>query len=284
MNELNLELNKYKKKITDLEYDKSLLLQRNKLLEKELESLTNKYNALKNELLDIEQHINFCKENQLQIIDLSQKDQINQKEINIENFSSFKRKIKTLLEYDNNFMEMNSDTTLLNMIIDYIQTIKKENLELRQNLENLNKLNYYNNNNFNNININENKNMNISFPIDYKKKVNSGNIGVGFENDSFITDDKVNLIRKNNSKNNNFSSNLRNIFEKNNNLNENYENIEKICMNSRRCLNNLMNNAEKMEKAFLNDNEFLKLPSKSKNNNINYLNSLNQHRLCHKYI
>ena len=138
----------YKKKITDLEYDKSLLLQRNKLLEKEVESLTNKYNALKNELLDIEQHINFCKENQLQIIDLSQKDQINQKEINIDNFSSFKRKIKTLLEYDNNFMEMNSDTTLLNMIIDYIQTIKKENLELRQNLENLNKLNYYNNNNF----------------------------------------------------------------------------------------------------------------------------------------
>ena len=252
MYELKLELNKYKKKITDLEYDKSLLLQRNKLLEKELESLTNKYNGLKNELLDIEQHINFCKENQLQIIDLSQKEQINQKEINKENFYSFKRKIKTLLEYDNNFMEMNSDTTILNMIIDYIQTIKNENLELRQKLENLNKLNCYNNNNFNNININENINMDISSGIDNKKKVNSGNIGVGFENDSFITNDKENIIRTNN-----FSSNLRNIFEKNNNLDENYENIEKICLNSKRCLNNLMNNAEKMEKAFLNDDEFL---------------------------
>ena len=148
MNE-KLEQNKYIKKITNLEYDKSLLLQRNKLLEKELKSLINKYNSLKNELLDIEQHINFCKENQLQIIDLPQKDQINQKEINPENFCVFKRKINTLLEYDDEFMKINSDITVFNMIIDYIQAIKKENLELRQNLENLNKLKNQNNNNFN---------------------------------------------------------------------------------------------------------------------------------------
>jgi len=46
-------------------------------------------------------------------------------------------------------MKINSDITVFNMIIDYIQAIKKENLELRQNLENLNKLKNQNNNNFN---------------------------------------------------------------------------------------------------------------------------------------
>ena len=78
MNNPELEEDNYRKKIEDLEYEKSSLLQKNKLLEKKLESLTNKYNELKNELLDIEQHINFCKENQLRIIDLSQNDQNNQ--------------------------------------------------------------------------------------------------------------------------------------------------------------------------------------------------------------
>ena len=51
-------------------------------------------------------------------------------------------------------------------------------------------------------------------------------------------------------------------------------------MNSKRCLNNLMSNTEKMEKAFLDDDEFFKLSHKSNNNNnMNYLNSLKKHRL-----
>ena len=288
MNNLELEEDNYRKKIEDLEYEKSSLLQKNRLLEKKLESLTNKYNELKNELLDIEQHINFCKENQLRIIDISQKDQSNQKEINANNFYTFKSKIKTILEYGDDFMKIGSDTIIFNMIIDDIKDIKNENLELKQSLEDLNKLNYYNKNNinYNNFNFNENMNMDKLSPITYKKNVNVGNMRVGLENDSFISDDKEKILRNNNNYINNYDNtyNMNNQPYMNNNLDENFENIERRCINSNRHLNNLINNVDNM-KAFLNDIDYNELPP-SKNNytNKNYLSSINKHRLCHKYI
>ena len=288
MNNLELEEDNYRKKIEDLEYEKSSLLQKNKLLEKKLESLTNKYNELKNELLDIEQHINFCKENQLRIIDLSQNDQNNQTELNANNFYTFKSKIKTILEYGDDFMKIGSDTIIFNMIIDDIKDIKNENLELKQSLEDLNKLNYYNKNNinYNNFNYNENINMDKLSPITHKKNINVGNMGLGLENDSFISDDKEKILRNNKNYINNYDNayKVKNQPYMNNNLDENYENIEKRCINSNRHLNNLINNVDNM-KAFLNDMEFNELPpSQNKYSNMNYLSSINKHRLCHKYI
>ena len=288
MNNPELEEDNYRKKIEDLEYEKSSLLQKNRLLEKQLESLTNKYNELKNELLDIEQHINFCKENQLRIIDLSQNDQNNQTELNANNFYTFKSKIKTILEYGDDFMKIGSDTIIFNMIIDDIKDIKNENLELKQSLEDLNKLNYYNKNNINNNNFNFNENINMDklSPITYKKNVNVGNMGLGLENDSFISDDKEKILRNNNNYINNYDNtyNMNNQPYMNNNLDENFENIERRCINSNRHLNNLINNVDNM-KAFLNDIDYNELPP-SKNNytNKNYLSSINKHRLCHKYI
>ena len=288
MNNPELEEDNYRKKIEDLEYEKSSLLQKNRLLEKKLESLANKYNELKNELLDIEQHINFCKENQLRIIDLSQNDQNNQTEINANNFYTFKSKIKTILEYGDDFMKIGSDTIIFNMIIDDIKDIKNENLELKQSLEDLNKLNYYNKNNINNNNFNFNENINMDklSPITYKKNVNVGNMGLGLENDSFISDDKEKILRNNKNYINNYDNayKVKNQPYMNNNLDENYENIEKRCINSNRHLNNLINNVDNM-KAFLNDMEFNELPpSQNKYSNMNYLSSINKHRLCHKYI
>ena len=289
MNNLQLEESIYRKKISELEFEKSFLLQRNKLLEKKLESLTKKYNELKNELFDIEQHINFCKENQLQIIDLSQKAQNNQTEVNPNNFYVFKNKIKTILEYGDDFMKIDSDSTVFNMIIDDIKDIKNENLELKQNLEDLNKLNYYNNNNNfnNNFNVNDNINLDIPSPITNKKNPNIGNMIIGLENDSFISDDREKILKNNNNYINNYSNtyDMNNQPIMNNNLVENYENIEKRCLNSKRNLNNLINSVENMQKAFLNDNEFNQLPpSNNKFSNVNYLSSINKHRLCHKYI
>ena len=63
MSEFESEI--FEKKIKDLEFEIIFLSQKNNLLEKKLESITNQYNDLKNELLDIEEHISFCKENQL---------------------------------------------------------------------------------------------------------------------------------------------------------------------------------------------------------------------------
>jgi len=291
MNNLELEENYYRKKIADLEFENSSLLQKNKLLEKKLESLTNKYNELKNELLDIEHHINFCKENQLRIIDLSQNAQNNQTEINANNFFTFKSKIKTILEYGDDFMKIDSNNTIFNMIIDDIKDIKNENLELKQSLEDLNKLNYYNNNNINynnnnDFNVNDNINMNKLSPITYKKNVNVGNMGLGLENDSFISDDKEKILRNNKNYLKNYDNiyNVNNQPYMNNNIDENYENIERRCINSNRQLNNLINNVDNM-KAFLNNIEFNELPpSKNKYTNTNYLSSINKHRLCHKYI
>ena len=57
---LEIQNQEFIKKITDLEFENSLLSQKNKNLEQKLESLTIKYNDLKKELFDIEQHINFC--------------------------------------------------------------------------------------------------------------------------------------------------------------------------------------------------------------------------------
>ena len=146
INQLEIKNNEFIKKITDLEFEKSLLSQKNKLLEKKLESLTKKYNELQKELIDIETHIDFCKENQIQIVDLAQKDQSNQKEINQNNFYNFKNKIKILFEYDDDFLNIESDSTVFNMIIDNIKNIQNDNLNLRRTLEDLKGLIEKNNN------------------------------------------------------------------------------------------------------------------------------------------
>ena len=180
-------------------------------------------------------------------------------------------------------MKIGSDTIIFNMIIDDIKDIKNENLELKQSLEDLNKLNYYNKNNinYNNFNFNENINMDKLSPITYKKNDNVGNMGLGLENDSFISDDKEKILRNNKNYINNYDNayKVKNQPYMNNNLDENYENIEKRCINSNRHLNNLINNVDNM-KAFLNDMEFNELPpSQNKYSNMNYLSSINKHRL-----
>ena len=185
-------------------------------------------------------------------------------------------------------MKIGSDKIIFNMIIDDIKDIKNENLELKQSLEDLNKLNYYNKNNinYNNFNYNENINMDKLSPITHKKNINVGNMGLGLENDSFISDDKEKILRNNKNYINNYDNayKVKNQPYMNNNLDENYENIEKRCINSNRHLNNLINNVDNM-KAFLNDMEFNELPpSQNKYSNMNYLSSINKHRLCHKYI
>ena len=78
-NQFEIQANEYIKKIEDLEYQNSLLSQKNKLLEKQLESFTNKYNDLKQEVFDIEEHFNYCKDNQLEIINLTQEESKNNK-------------------------------------------------------------------------------------------------------------------------------------------------------------------------------------------------------------
>ena len=288
INQLEIENSEFIKKITDLEFEKSLLSQKNKLLEKKLESLTKKYNELQKELIDIETHIDFCKENQIQIVDLAQKDQSNQKEINQNNFYNFKNKIKILFEYDDDFLNNDSDSTVFNMIIDNIKNIQNDNLNLRRTLEDLKGLieknnnqninnNYIinnrkefnnNNNDVNNINLGnmENLNMDIHNPIIYEKHFNYDKNNIGFGQDSIITDEEK--ILRNNNYNNKYDINY--------NPNPIYNNNSKID------LNNLMNSIDNLQNVFTSEEDNMNYPSL---HNKKYSSQLNrQHRLYHKYI
>lgn len=130
---------KLKKRIKELEYLNSSLTQENKLLSNKLNLLAKKYNELKNELYDTECHINFCKQNLLDLIEFKKEEN---KEQNTENFIIFKNKIKTLFEYGEDFIKINSDITVYNMIIDNIKNILEENINLNKNLDELKKLIY----------------------------------------------------------------------------------------------------------------------------------------------
>ena len=61
-------LNNYQKIINDLQYTNALINKKNLDLESELEFIKNKYNAVKNDINDINNHISICKENQDKII------------------------------------------------------------------------------------------------------------------------------------------------------------------------------------------------------------------------
>ena len=61
-------LNNYQKIIQDLQYSNAFLNKKNLNLESELEYLKNKYNSSKNDIDDINKHIEICKENQDKII------------------------------------------------------------------------------------------------------------------------------------------------------------------------------------------------------------------------
>ena len=168
------------KKIKYLEYLNSSLTQTNKLLINKLASLTKKYNSLKDELYDTECHINFCKKNLLDLIAFKKEEDKEKKE---KNFKIFKNKIKTLFEYGDEFMEINSEITIYNMIIDNIKNIKEENINLNRNLEELNKIIYQNNeyneynnfypssisvNNYNNCNNSQSSDDNLTNKKEYK--------------------------------------------------------------------------------------------------------------------
>ena len=130
------------KKIKYLEYLNSSLRQKNKILENKLSSLAEKYNSLKNELYFTECHINFCKQNLLDLIAFK-KEENNYK--NDKNFMIFKNKLKTLFEFGNEFMKINSDVAVYNIVIENIKTLKDENIILNKNFDELKKLMNQNN-------------------------------------------------------------------------------------------------------------------------------------------
>ena len=293
--QFEIQANEYIKKITDLEFENSLVTQKNKLLEKQLESLTNKYNELKKELLDIEEHINFCKDNQIEILNFAQNEKSNIKEVDPQNFNAFKNKIKILFEYDNNFLNTDSEVAVFNMIIDNITNLKNDNLNLRKTLEDLKSImdNNINKDIKNNMNINLNNiNNNNSFSnnlrsitplnVNYGQNLNySKNIGMG--SGTYTTEENQNILRNKNhgftydiSTTNDFENN--NINNINNNNYDRYD-IDKRCLNSKMHLNNLMNNIDNLQNIFNAENDF-DLPMSSKN----YSYSLNKPRLYHKYI
>ena len=124
-------------KIKYLEFLNSSLIQKNKILANKLSILTEKYNSLKDELYYTECHINFCKQNLLDLISFKKEEK---KYKNDKNFFIFKNKIKTLFEFGNEFMKINSDVTIYNMVIENIKTLKDENITLNKNLDELKKI------------------------------------------------------------------------------------------------------------------------------------------------
>ena len=312
-NQFEIQSNEYLKKITDLEFENSVLSQKNKLLEKKLESLTTKYNDLKKELFDIEEHINYCKDNQIQLVEYNKNDNKKQAstEINKDNFNVFKNKIKTLFEYDDNFLNTDSDIVVYNMIIDNIMELKTQNLSLRRAVEgfkniieknnnnkNYNNFNYKNINNINN-NTDDDNNLNdgnitpIS-PIEYNKNfnynINNMNNNYNSNNNSFDIDDKEKLMNNNfdNIANNDnirggYTYNIVDAVSETNDMDKYYINddINKRCLNSKRDFNDLMNNINNLHKVFKTESYNFEKP-KITTNNYSYL--LNRPRKYHKYI
>ena len=132
--------------------------------------MTKKYNDLKNELYDTECHINFCKQNLVELISFKKEEDKEKKD---KNFLIFKNKIKTLFKYGDDFMKTDSEIIIFNMIIDNIENIQEENISLRKNLEELKKIIYQNNDN-NNNGIDDNYTNNyIPSPIPYRNYNNS---------------------------------------------------------------------------------------------------------------
>ena len=323
-NQFEIQSKEFLKKITDLEFENSVLSQKNKLLEKKLESLTTRYNDLKKELFDIEEHINFCKDNQIQLVNYNQNQNQNDNkkpvstEMSKDNFNVFKNKIKTLFEYDDNFLNTDSDIVVYNMIIDNITELKTQNLSLRRAVEgykniieknnninlsnnnnNYQKNNYKNyntiNNNINNIDDNNNLNdgnINPISPIGYDQRFN---FNINNKNNYSINNNSLDIDDNDKILNNNINNNIDNvgggytynIIGSESDINDadkyymNDESINKRCMNSKRDFNDLMNNINKLHKVFQTENYNYESP-KMTTNNYSYL--LNKPRIYHKYI
>lgn len=236
-----IQANEFLKKINDLEFENSLLSQRNNLLEKQLESLTNKYNELKNELFDIEHHIILCKNNQTQLVNFNNKIK---KNLNSFNFNVFKNKIKILFEYDDNFMENDSEVTIFNMIIDNIENIQNENLSLRKTLEDLNTIiynikksnnnleddNIYNNFNNNNPSYNYTNNFKYEQNLFYRENDSFNKSKIFKNNKSEMAYDMTSETKTNN--NNIIGANF---YERDNKY-QNLKNLMKNIDNLQKCL------------------------------------------------
>ena len=198
-------------RIKYLEHLNSLLKQTNKLLSNKLISLTKKYNDLKNELFDTECHINFCKKNLTELIAFKKEED---KDTPNKNFLTFKNKINSLFGYGDNFMKINSEITIYNIIIDNIQSIQEENINLRKSLDEMHKI-LYNSNESNNDNnyyknkgqqyLSSNSNKIISITSEDDDKYNNyetpyiSDLNYSEQNNE-MTDDNL-LIYKNNKKN-----------------------------------------------------------------------------------
>ena len=214
------EISSLNKKVSDLEYANSLLSQKNAFLEKKLEQITNKYNNIKKELIEIEEHINFCKENQIEILNLKYDNLINNpslKKLNISNsnadFFDFKNKLKTLFEYNDEFMK-SSDSDIYSLIIDDISNLKNENIILRKTIDEFN------------INLPMVANQ---FPAEN-------------ENEEILNDQQM----------------YEGGYEVNEDVTS--ENVNKKCINSKQCLSNLMNSIENLKKVMNNKTNVYDLP------------------------
>ena len=214
------EISSLRKKISDLEYTNSLLSQKNAFLEKKLEEITNKYNNIRKDLIEIEEHINFCKENQIEILKLKHDDLINNpaiKNLDISNsnadFFDFKNKLKVLFEYNDEFMK-SSDSDIYSLIIDDISNLKNENIILRKTIDELN----------------------INLPM-YSRQLPPEN-----ENEENIDDYSIHARE----------------FDVNEDIST--ENVNKKCINSKQCLNNLMNSIENLKKVMNNKTNVYELP------------------------
>jgi len=248
--QLEIQAGEFMKKISDLKFENSLLSQKNKILEKKLESITSKYNDLKNEILDIEEHINFCKDNQLKMVEFKENPKNDQK-MNKENFLAFKNKIKILFGYDDKFINTNSDVGVYNMIVDNINDILNENTNLKQTIEKLKTL------------------------IDQKNNDKITNNSENYDqNDDNYNENNIdeNISNENSYGMNNYECNDNYNFNDGQNYELNHDYIIKRNNNSKQCINNLMNNLENLQNAIGSDDGLLEIPDKKKKRNyMNYL-------------
>ena len=175
--------------IQDLQYTNSLLNNRNIYLEKELETIKNKYNLCKQDLNDINKHISICKDNQDKIIkdlkernDYLEKLYISKESVNknnnisegkkdLDKYHLFIEKMKILFKYEQE--EDINDENYLDILTNNIIKINEEFLlcrnELNKKIHEINKLKHENQNlKLNNINYNNN-NINYSIPKEYSR-------------------------------------------------------------------------------------------------------------------
>lgn len=152
-------INYYENIIQNLQYTNSLIDNKNKSLEMELETIKNKYNLCQQDLNDINMHISICKETQDKIIkDLQErndyleklyesKENNNMKEENInkdnnDNMHKFVEKMKILFDYEGK--ENINDEDFLNIIENNIIKMNEEFLlcrtELNKKVHEINKL------------------------------------------------------------------------------------------------------------------------------------------------